>query len=307
MRKTEQNAKKSGKNIFSRFVKRDLPAWALLLPAVICLYFCAIRPQIIGISWSFFDMKGYRLDEFVGFENYRRIFSDTMFLKTLWNTCQYVIWSLLIGFLLPVIVAIILNEMVHFRNTMRVLIYLPSIMPGVAVALLWYLIYYPDNGGLLNTLLASFGIDPYIWLQDSKNTIMFIVISMTWSGVGGTAIYYFAALQGVRRELFEAALLDGAGFFERLKTVTIPHILPIVLLFLVKQIIGVFQVMQQPLQMTGGGPNNASMSLGLMAYNYAFVNGRPQFAMALNVIMFLILLVFTIGYFKLDKKLSEYR
>lgn len=307
MKKVKTNIKIGSKKIASRFFKQDASAWLLLLPALICLYFCAIRPQLIGLSWSFFDMKGYKIDEFVGLENYRRILNDTMFVKTLWNTCQYVIWSLLVGFLMPVIIAIILNEMVHFRNTMRVIVYLPSIMPAVAVSLLWYLMYFPDEGGLLNMFLSYWGKAPYVWLQDSEHTILYIVISMTWSGMGGTVIYYFASLQGVQRELFEAALLDGAGFFGRLKTVTIPHILPIALLFLVKQIIGVFQVMQQPLQMTDGGPNGASMSLGLMAYNYGFVTMKPQFAMALGVIMFLILVVFTLGYFKLDKKLSEYR
>jgi len=96
LKKAEKNVKTSSRKIASRFLKQDASAWLLLLPAVICLYFCAIRPQLIGFSWSFFDMKGYKIDGFVGIENYRRILNDTMFVKTLWNTCQYVIWSLLI-------------------------------------------------------------------------------------------------------------------------------------------------------------------------------------------------------------------
>ena len=128
---------------------------------------------------------------------------------------------------------------------------------------------------------------------------------MTWHATGATTIYYFAALQGVNRELYEAAVIDGAGFFRRLRTVAFPHISKISLLFLVRQIIGVFSIMEQPLQMTDGGPNNASMSLGLQSYKYAFVQNKPQLAMALSVIMFLILCIATIFYFKMDKKLSE--
>ena len=283
---------------------KDLSAWLLILPAVLCIYLFVIRPQAIGVYWSFFDMKGYKLGDFVGLANYKQVLSDTMFLKTLWNTVQYVIWSLLIGFLLPIVVAVILNEMVYLRNTFRFCTYFPAVLPAMAVSLLWYFIYYPDQGGLLNMIGSWFGFEPYSWLQDSQNTIKLIVLSMTWSGCGSTAIYYFASMQGVSRELYEAAIIDGAGFFKRFFTVTLPHISGIVLLFLVRQIIGVFSIMEQPMQMTDGGPNGASNTLGLMAYKYGFVSIKPQLAMAIGVIMFLILMVFTCFYFVLDKKVN---
>lgn len=249
-------------------------------------------------------MQGYTIGEFVGIENYRRVLSDTMFLRTLWNTCLYVFWSLVIGFVLPIVMAVILNELVHMRNSMRVMAYFPSVLPGVAVMLLWYLMYYPDQGGLLNMLLGKMGMEPYVWLQDANWNILYIIISMTWSGAGATVIYYFAALQGVKRELYEAAVIDGAGFFRRFWTVTFPHISGVVLLFLISQIINVFSVMEQPLQMTDGGPNGSSMTLGLLSYQYGFVSIKPQFAMAVGVIMFLILIVFTAFYFALNKKVE---
>lgn len=283
---------------------KDLGAWLLILPAILCVYLFIIRPQVTGIWWSFFDMKGYKVEEFVGFANYKQVMQDTMFVKTLGNTFKYVFWSLVIGFLLPIVVAVILNEMVHFRNTFRFLTYFPAILPGMAVSLLWYMMYYPDQGGLLNMIGSWFGLAPYSWLQDAKNTIMLIVVSMTWSGCGGTAIYYFASLQGVSRELYEAAIIDGAGFVRRFFTVTMPHLSGITLLFLVKQIIGVFNIMEQPMQMTDGGPNGASNTLGLIAYKYGFVSIKPQLAMAVGVIMFLILMVLTIFYFYLDKKIE---
>ncbi len=284
---------------------QDFSAWLLLLPAVLCIYLFIIRPQVMGIYWSFFNMKGYKVQEFVGLANYRQVISDTMFLKTLTNTFVYVLWSLVLGFLLPIFVAVILNELVHARNTFRFCTYFPAVLPGMAVSLLWFLMYYPDQGGLLNMIGSWFGLQPYSWLQDSKNTIMLIVISMTWNGCGSTAIYYFASLQGVSRELYEAAIIDGAGFFKRFFTVTVPHISGIALLFLVRQIIGVFSIMEQPMQMTDGGPNGASNTLGLLAYKYGFVSIKPQLAMAVGVIMFLILMVFTLFYFYLDKKIER--
>lgn len=303
-RTTSKTIKKRRKSVWIPN-KRDFSAWVLILPALILIYLCIIRPQILGTYWSFFDMRGYKVQEFVGLENYRTVIADSMFLKTLWNTCQYVLWSIVIGFFLPILIAILLNEMVHFRNTARVLIYFPSILPIAGVSLLWYFMYYPDAGGLLNMVGGLFGMDPYVWLQDSRWTIMYIIISMTWSGCGSSVIYYFAALQGVNRELYEAAIIDGAGFIRRIRTITLPHISGIALLFLVRQIIGVFSVMEQPLQMTDGGPNGASTTLGLLAYKYGFVSIKPDLAMAVGVIMFLILIVITCFYFYLDKRIER--
>ena len=130
---------------------------------------------------------------------------------------------------------------------------------------------------------------------------------MTWNGCGATALYYFAAMQGINRELYEAALIDGAGYWMRVRVVTLPYMYGMLILFGVKQIIAVFNVMEQVLQMTGGGPNNASVTLGLLNYRYAFENGgqNAQYALALGVIMFLILSVFALIYFRLDKKIQD--
>lgn len=301
----EKTALSRQKKIKFGVIKNNITAWLLILPAIFCIYFFVVRPQITGIYWSFFNMRGFTVGEFVGLENYKRVLSDTMFLGTLWNTCKYVLWSLVIGYALPIVMAIVLNEMVYFRNGLRVMAYFPCVLPSVAVMMLWYLMYYPSEGGLLNMILGKFGMAPYTWLQDPNWTILYIIISITWNSAGTTMLYYFAALQGVNRELYEAAVIDGAGFFGRLRVVALPHISGVMLLFLVNQIIGVFSIMEQPLQMTDGGPNGASMTLGLLSYRYGFVNNKPQLAMATGVIMFLILIIFTFLYFGLQKKTEE--
>ncbi len=286
-------------------IKTSISGWLLLLPALLCVYFLVVRPQVLGFAYSFAEMKGFRITGFAGLDNFMRVVKDSMFPKLLMNTFSYTFWSIVIGYFVPIFLAIILNEMVHFRNGFRIITYFPAALPGVAVMMLWYFLYYPDASGLFNVILTKLGFEPYVWLQDPKWVIPLIVFSMTWHGAGATTLYYFAALQGVSRELYEAAVMDGAGFFTRLRVVAFPHIASISLLFLVKQIIGVFSIMEQPLQMTDGGPNNASMSLGLQTYKYAFVQGKPQLAMALAVIMFLILSLATIFYFRTEKKLSE--
>jgi len=269
------------------------------------VYFLVVRTQIMSIIYSFSEMKGFKVVGFAGIDNYIRVVKDTMFLKLLLNTFMYTFWSIVIGYFVPIVLAIAINEMVHFRSGFKVITYFPAALPGVATIMLWYFMYYPDATGLFNAVLMKFGLEPYVWLQDPQWVIPFIVLSMTWHGAGATTLYYFAALQGVSRELYEAAIIDGAGFFRRIRAVAFPHISGISLLFLVRQILAVFSVMEQPLQMTDGGPNNASMSLGLQTYKYAFVQMKPQLSMALGVIMFLILCVVTFMYFKLNKKIEE--
>ena len=304
MKVTTAKSLKNRKGIFSS-VKRNMMGWLMLLPAVLCMYFFILRPMVMGAYLSFFDMKGYTPQEFIGLENYRNVISNSSFTQTLLNTCKYVWWSVIVGFFLPIILSLMLNEMVHLRASLRFLLYLPAVLPASAAALLWYFIYHPSSGGLLNMVLMHFGLDPYVWLQDSGKTILYIIISMTWAGAGSNVLYYYATLQGVNRELYEAAVIDGSGFFRRLKIITLPHISGIVLLFFVRQIIGVFSVMEQPMMMTDGGPNGASMTLGLQIYKYAFVYYKPQLAIALSCILFLILVVFTSFYYVLDKKVEN--
>jgi len=287
--------------------RNGLDAWILMLPMVIILYLFVWRPTVMGGVWSFYDMKAYTPKGFCGFDNYIKVLSHTQFLPTLWNTVKYVLWSLIIGFLPPLFIAIMMNEVLHFKGAFRVLIYIPAVIPGIAAMLMWYFMYYPDNTGLLNMILVKFGMEPYQWLNDPDFTIIGIIIYSTWKGFPGAMLLYFASVQGVSVELYDAALIDGAGPFKRLWHVTRPALEGVILLQLVRQIIGVFQIMEQPLAMTGGGPNGASTSLSYQLYQYGFNSGGKGTgqAMALGVIIFLILIVFTVFYFWLNRKIED--
>ena len=301
--KTANKMRQKRKNQF----RNNLEGWILFLPMVVVMYLMIWRPTVLGAVWSFFKMNAYSVGEFCGLDNFIKVVTHTQFLPMLWNTCKYVIWSLILGFLPPLFIAVMINEMVHFKNGFRVTIYLPMIIPGIAAMLMWYYIYYPDGTGLLNMILNKIGIDSYEWLNNPKFVIPGIMIFSTWKSLGGTMLLYYAAVQGVSVELYEAAVIDGASPWKRAWHVTRPHIEGILLLNLVSQIIGVFQIMEQPLAMTGGGPNGASISLGYQLYQYGFNSGGKGTgqAMALGVIMFLILIVFTIFYFWLNKRVED--
>ncbi len=304
MKTSQFNASKLSKKMRLR---NNIDAWILLLPAVVVLYLLIWRPTVLGAVWAFFKMNAYTPGDFCGFDNFRKVITHTQFLPTLWNTVQYVLWSLVLGYLPPVVIAVIINEMVHFKSGFRVTIYLPAVIPGIAAMLMWYYIYYPDQTGLLNMLLVKMGMQPFGWLNNPKFVIPGIMIYSTWHGFAGTMLLYYASVQSVSVELYEAALIDGAGVWKRAWNVTRPQIEGILLLNLIRQIIGVFQIMEQPLAMTGGGPNGASISLSYQLYQYGFNSGGKGTgqAMALGVIIFLILIVFTIFYFYLNKKVEE--
>lgn len=293
------------KGRFGSVFSRNIGSWLLLLPSIILFYFVVWRPVVVGMFLSLFEMQGYTPVEFVGLANYKRILTDTQFLKVLGNTFKYVFWSLTIGYLPPIIFAIMINEVVHMRGYVKFAIYFPTMLPAVATSMIWYLFYYPNASGVFNTILLKLGFETNQWLQDPSMTIIYIVISMVWNGFGSTTIMYLASLQGVNQELYEAAMIDGVGIFRRIWSIAIPRIRGVMLLFLVRQIIGVFQVMEQPLTMTGGGPNGASLSLGLQGYRYAFEYFKIDSALANNIIMFLILMVLTVFYFFLERKVDS--
>ena len=288
-----------------KFIRKNMTGWLMLLPTVLFAYLIVWRPTFMGFYSSLFRMQGSARVEFVGLENYIEIITDTNFLKVLMNTFKYTGLSLLIGFLPPLVIAILLNEVRKGQYGFRVGMYIPVVLPGIAVYMLWSYMYGAGAEGLLNTVLGKFGIEPYIWLQDAKLAIVWIVVTMTWSGMGGTILMYFAALQGINPDLYEAASIDGAKIRHKLRYIVLPELYPIALLLFVRQIIGVFQVMEQPLTMTGGGPNRATESLALLAYKYAFEYFKFDKGMATGAITFVILIFMTIFYTKLEKKIKE--
>ena len=287
------------------YIRREVGAWLLFLPFLFLVFCFVWYPQVKGMILSFYEMQGYNAVRFIGFGNYVQVLKDTMFPKILANTLSYVFWSVVIGYIPPLFVALMLNEMVHMKGTLKSCIYFPTILPVIAASLIWYLMYFPDEGGLLNMIIAKFGVAPMEWLQNAGLAIPLMTISGMWKNMPAAMLLYLASLQGVNRELYEASVLDGAGFIKRLFSITFPQITGIMLLMLIKQIINVFQILEQPMAMTGGGPNNATLSMAYWAYKEGFENFRIGSSMAIGNILFLIILVFTLFYFYLSKKTED--
>ena len=304
MSKTKiQNLERKRK--LSSIIAKNISGWMLILPSLLLFVIIVWRPIVMAFCYSFFKLQGMRPVEFAGLQNFKDVLTDSAFLQTMLNTLQYVGWSLIIGFPMAFLTAVMLNEMICFKGSFKFIMYLPVIIPGVAVCLIWKMMYLDGSSGLLNSLLYYIGMEPQNWLSNKDLTILLIIISMTWQSFGSNMLLYLATLQSADQSLYEAARIDGAGFWRRFWHVLLPHMRGLMLLLVIRQIIGVFQITEQPMVMTGGGPNGASMSLGLTNYYYAFQYGQFDKSMALGVISFLLLLVLTYVYFKLERKFNE--
>ncbi len=282
-------------------LKRDLIAWLIMLPGVILFAFFVWVPLVQSIRLALYETQGTRTVQFVGFDNFIYVAKHPDFLPALINTFKYTFWSLVIGFLVPIVMAILINEMTYGKSLFRVAIYLPNIVPGLATVFLWRFLFMAGNSGGLNMLLNSLGLPGNNWLSNSTLVIPMIVVTMTWKGAGSTALIYLAGLQGINPELFEAAIIDGANVRQRIQHITLPNIYNLGRTLLILQIIAVFQILYEPMVMTNGGPNNASISIMQLVYRFAFDKFDYGRASALSVIVSLILIALTLFYNKVNK------
>jgi len=282
-------------------IKQNISGWMVMAPTLLLFAFFVWEPLLASIRLSFYSAKGMRVIEFVGFKNYIDVLHHPDFLPAIRNTFSYTIWSLVIGFLVPIVLAIIINEMVHAKSFFRVGTYFPNIVPGLATVLMWGFIFRPGKTGVLNIILGQLGIEPMVWLSNPKLTIPLIVVTMTWKAAGATALIYLASLQGINPELYEAAIIDGAGIWDRIKHVTIPGLRNLARTLLILQVISVFQILYEPLVMTNGGPNNASISIMQLVFKYAFEKFDYPKAAAVSVIISIFLIILTAVYNKFSK------
>ncbi len=280
---------------------KDVIGWLIMLPSLALFAFFVWVPLVESIKLSVFETQGIRMIRYVGLDNFKAVISSPDFWPAVRNTFSYTLWSLIIGFLVPIVLAVFIQEMVHGKSLFRVAVYLPNIVPGLATVFLWKFIFSSGDNGALNMLLNSVGLPKGAWLSSMTMAIPMIVVTMTWKGAGATTLIYLAGLQSINPELYEAAIIDGANVRQRLWHITVPQIYNLGRTLLILQIIAVFQILYEPLVMTNGGPNNASVSLMQLVFRYAFQDYHYANAAAVSVIISLILITLTLAYNKLNK------
>lgn len=297
--------RKQKSEIIKTKIKKNIFGWLILLPSILLFVFFVWYPVTFNVILSFFKDNTFK--EFVWFNNYTAIFKDAAFTTALKNTFLYIFWSLIIGFLVPLLIGLLLSEVVHARGFFRVVIYLPCMISGMAVVFLFRSMFGNNNWDIINVILIRvFGAKEGVqWTADPKLIIPVIVFAMTWRGAGGTALIYLSNFQQIDDAIYEAARLDGTSPIKRFFKITIPMMRTTIFLLLILQIISVFQVFYEPMVIAGN--NVDAMSLMLLAYNYAYVNGKFEYAKsaATSVILALIIISTTVLYFGMTKLLER--
>jgi len=225
-----------------------------------------VYPLFDSIRLSTYSVRGMRDQTFVGFENIERLLADPLFWTALWNTAYFALGSLLLQ--LPVALALALllsNARLKGRNLFRLSFFSPVLISGVFIAVIFYLLY-DRRYGLVNKVLGS----EIPWLQDPDLVMPALVLAGVWRWAGFNMVYFLAGLQSIRRELYEAAAVDGAGTWQTFIHVTIPALKPVIAFVVITSMIGSFQLFDLPYVLTEGGPGNASMTMVMYLYKHGF-------------------------------------
>lgn len=278
---------------------RSAAAWIFLSPALGVIGIFFVIPVLAALALSFTDFDIYALGNweytrFVGFQNYLRILDTPLFWKALKNTFFFV----LIGGPLSVTVslgtALMLNsKLAKFKSVYRTIYFLPVVSSLIAVAIIWRYLYHPAHG-LLNYLLSFAGVDPIDWLGDPAIAMPAIIIMAVWKNFGYNMLIFIAGLQNIPDDLYEAAHLDGANWWQQFKEITLPMLKPTSVFVVMITIIGYFQLFAEPYVMTQGGPLNETTSIVLLMYEQGFRWWSMGYAAAIAFVLFIIILFFTI-------------
>ncbi|MFB9279380.1 carbohydrate ABC transporter permease [Cohnella cellulosilytica] len=261
-------------------------------PWTIGFLFLTLGPILYSLYLSFTEWDIVNPPKFVGTDNYERVFTgDASFYKSLTVTFYYTFLSVPLQLVLGFAVALLMNQKVPGMRIFRTVYYVPSLVSGVAVSVLWLWIFHP-NFGLLNDVLGVFGIEGINWLMDVNWALPSLILMSLW-GIGGTMVIYLAGLQDIPATLYEAAEIEGANRWHKLRYVTIPMMTPIIFFNLIMGIIGSFQTFTQAFIMTEGGPKDSTLFYVLKLYNHAFLWFEMGYASALAWVLFVILIIFT--------------
>ena len=244
---------------------------------------------------------------FVGLDNFAQVLGDPLFGTAIRNTAYFALLALVIGYPIPLVLAVVMSEVRRSRGLLSALAYVPVVIPPVVAVLLWKVFYDPRPNGVFNSILGWIGLGPVPWLQTAGTVMPSLVLEATWAAAGGTIIIYLAALHAVPAELYDAADVDGASIWQKVRHVTIPPLRGVLLITLILQIIGTSQIFLEPFLFTAGGPANATMTVLLLIYKYAFQNsvgGDYGAATALSLMLAAFLAVLSAVYFRVTRSWS---
>ncbi|API93405.1 MULTISPECIES: carbohydrate ABC transporter permease [Virgibacillus] len=268
--------------------------YLFLLPGCIILGAFIFYPMLQAIWMSFTDYNMITEPEFVKLDNYKNLFNDELFWKTLMNTFLYLICVVPALVIIPIFLAVLVNQKLRGIAFFRSAYYIPVVTSLVVAGIAWDWVY--KENGLLNYMLDILGIisEPIPWLTSTDTALFAVMVVTVWKGLGYYMIIYLAGLQSIPSNLYEAAQIDGANWWQQVTRITIPMLMPFVLIVSIMSSIAAMKVFEEIYVMTGGGPLHSSETLVFYIYTEAFDRLNMGYASAAGVILFLLTLVFSI-------------
>ncbi len=250
-------------------------------------------PVVAAVFLAFTSYDVLSAPKFVGLDNFRDMLGDAVFRKSVLNTVVYTFFTVPFGMALGLLLALALNAGLRARGVFRTAIFLPQVTATVAIALVWLWIYNPRNG-LFTTLLGIFGVESPAWLASTTWAMPSVILVGIWQGIGMKMLIYLAALQNLPKELYEAASVDGASKVRQFFSLTLPLLKPATFFVLITSMISAFQSFDQIYILTDGGPANSTTMMTYEIYKSAFREFRVGYACAQSLVLFVLLMAFTL-------------
>ncbi len=275
--------------------------YMFILPWLVGYLIFRLGPLLYSLFLSFTDYRGTGTPTPIGFENYIYMFTrDPRFIDSIRSTSYFVLGYLPLNLVVGLAVALLMNQKVRGIFLFRTIYYLPAVLSGVAVALLWQFVFHKQYG-ILNAVLSVFGVPQIGWLVDPTWVMPAFILMSLW-GVGGSMIIYLAGLQSIPTELYESAAIDGAGRVRQFWAITLPMLSPTIFFILITGLINAFQIFENAYIMTGGGPNYRTYFFGLNIYFTSFQALRFGYASTLAWMLFIIIAILTVLVFGTSRR-----
>jgi|SRR5699024_1390441 len=289
--------------------KKNLTPYILITPALIFITVFLLYPMLTVFYYSFqhYNISLPLYNGFAGLENFKELFTeDPVFWKSFWNSIIWVVSQVGGQLVIGMMFALILNQTFKYRGVIRALVFIPWAISGVLASTIWVLMYN-ENMGVINDLLMKIGIinEPKAFLAGSVSAFVSVIITELWRGIPFFTITLLAGLQSIPEELYEAAKVDGSNKVKTFFYITLPHLKGIIVLTTILRVAWEFNNVDVIYNLTGGGPVNSTTTLGVYAANLALKGNRFGYGSALIVVTFLILIIFTLIYWKSSKLEKE--
>lgn len=276
-----------------RSTRKSITALAIIIPVMIYFLFFAIPPIISLFTYSFTDLRiTLGTEKFIGFRNFVNIFKYSDYIYSFGVTMLMAVLLVFIGLIVSFLISLLLNAVRKGKGALRALWYIPVLIPMPVIAKLLNVMLFDD--GVLNSMLSVFGVKPINWMESTFWMYFWIVFVIVWKNIGSNAIIFISGLNGISKEVYEAADIDGVNRFQKLWFVTLPLLRPIMSFVIINGFIGAMSTFEPVKLISGGGPDKSTKTILYMIYDEAFKNFRQGFAMALSVMVFIVVLIITI-------------